>query len=103
MSFSALKRKEDAPPPPPPPHPSSTSAKQPPPPRPTTLPPTQPRPLGPAPETTRANARFTDEEVDALLALAPTPTHDTITHALDLPARNARQTEPPSTNIYPKI
>lgn len=100
MSYSALKQKEDAPVPPP---------KQPqpqPPPRPNTLPPQQPLPVR-TPEVApprQGNARFTDEEVAAMLALAPTPTHETIQHALDLPMeREGRRAEAPSTNIYPKI
>lgn len=81
MSYSSLKNKAEAPPPPP---------------QPASLPPTAASAAGgsasaasaTASSSTRSgpgNARFTDDEVEALLALAPTPTHDTLHHALDLP------------------
>ena len=96
MSYSALKEKADAP------------AQPQPPPRPTTLPPSAAAAASStsSSSTRQGNARFTDDEVEALLALAPTPTHDTLTHALDLPQREAPQRQESgggTTAIYPKL
>merc|ERR1719282_979238 len=96
MSYSALKEKADAP------------AQPQPPPRPTTLPPSAAAGASStsSSSTRQGNARFTDDEVEALLALAPTPTHDTLTHALDLPQREAPQRQESgggTTAIYPKL
>jgi len=104
MSYSALKEKADAAPP-----------------RPTTLPPgvagntTVPKTVAVAEasgaaasstSTGQGNARFTDDEVEALLALAPTPTHDTLHHALELPQQEHPQRQQSgggTTSLYPKI
>jgi hypothetical protein len=77
-----------------------------PPPRPTSLPATAP-PIGTSGH--QRHAQFTDDEVEALLALAPTPTHDTIHHALDLPSRErppafAETTQPnAAATLYPRL
>ena len=101
MSYSVLRDKAQ---------PSSSSSNAAPPARPTTLPPgvagnnaaSSTTPVAPPHQ---GNARFTDEEVAALLALAPTPTHDALHHALDLPQQEhpQRQESGAGGNLYPKI